>query len=88
MSNSTLFNRSVSTYDIVMSDPAYPGEHGERLEKVTWDEVPGSGTEETDGEKTFTAYTTAVSNTSVNLRVQRVEQSAGHQVCGPDWERK
>lgn len=55
------------------------------MEDIAREEVPRARRDKDVGEEPFTTDTSAVTHTGVTLRVQGVEQSAVHQVGGPDW---
>ena len=71
-------------YDVVRNDPAHPVEEREGLEDVSGEEVPARRREETVEEEPLATDTTAVTDTGVDLRVQRVEERTGDQVRRPD----
>ena len=71
--------------NVVRDDPAHPVEERERLEDVAGEEVPTCRREETVEEEPLATDTTAVTDTGVDLRVQRVEECTGDQVRRPDW---
>ena len=71
-------------HDVVRRDPAHPVEVAERLEDVAGEEEPDEGAEEGVEEEPLARDASAVPDPSVLLRVQRVEERTGHQICRPD----
>jgi len=56
-------------WDIIGSDPAYPGEDTESLEDVSGEEVPEESAREAIYEESLSGYAAAISDTGVLLRV-------------------
>jgi len=70
--------------DVVGDNPANEREVGQSAEQVVGDEVPDGGAGKCDEEEPLTAHTTTVTNTSIVLGMQGVEQSANDELGGPD----
>lgn len=70
--------------NVVGSNPAYPREVAESLEQVPGEKIPYGRCRESIEEETLSAETTPITNTSICLGVQSVEERAGDQIRGPD----
>ena len=70
--------------DVVGDDPANEGEVGESGKEVVGDEVPDRRAGKGDEEEPLTAHTATVTDTSVCLCVQGVEEGADHELGRPD----
>lgn len=72
--------------DIVRDDPAHPVEVRERGEDVVGEPIPAERTDEHVEEEAFAADACARADAGVLLLVEGVEERAGDQVRGPDWQ--
>lgn len=83
-SETTLVTEQLVDDDVLWSDPAHPGEVAERLEKITWEEVPTKTPEPDVCEESPTRETRTGAHTSIYLGMQSIEERAVNQIRGPD----
>ena len=72
------------THNIIRSDPGDPREHAESLEDVTREEIPARSDDKERKEESFTAHPSAITNASVFLMMESVEECTIDKVGGPD----
>ena len=72
-------------WNIIRRDPCYPGEVTEGLKKVSREEIPGARRSQRIQEEPFSGETSSVTDTSVGLRVQGVEECTGNKVSRPNY---
>lgn len=73
------------TYNVIWGNPTYPGENAQCLEYVSREEVPNNRRSKCICKETLAAHSSAVSYTSIRLRMQRIEKGAVHQIRRPYW---
>ena len=83
-SEPTLVTEELVDDDVFWSNPAYPGEVTESLEKITRKEVPRNTTEPDICEEPSARETPAGAHASIGLSMQSVEECTVNQVQGPN----
>jgi len=79
-----LISEHLVDWNVVGDNPAHPGEVTEGLEDITWEEIPHETTKEAIGEKSLAGYAATLSDPSVLLRVQCVEEGTSNEVIRPN----
>lgn len=70
--------------NVVWSNPTDPREVTECLENVPREQVPREGTNEGIDEESLATKTSSVTDTSIGLCMEGIEESADNKVIGPD----